>query len=113
MGYRPGVFPSLLILGQLAAVGVMAVTVRGALRNWRLSLRRERVLIESLALAGAALATAREAGLEIDLDRLDLALSVALLDELTAQDHLRFWQRVPLPGEPWPESVERAPIVTA
>jgi hypothetical protein len=98
----PAIETGLLIGITLGLLGVG----RTALRNWRMALRRENLLL----LIAATYEARMRGEVEDEAGAYHLTrLHVALADELHAQQH---WRRIPPIGEPWPESTEPAPLVT-
>lgn len=70
-----------------------------------MALRRERILVEVVQTQHALLGRMIE-GEAISWDELEgyaLRTDVAVTDEMEAQARVRFWQRIPDIGKPWPD----------
>lgn len=94
----------LVIVGQATVLLFQAALIRGSLRGWRLSLRRESNLVAMQDMYRRMLRDAMIGVLDVEQLLLELArIEVLVIDELHAQSVLRWWMPVPSPGDPWPD----------
>jgi len=96
-----------LVLGlQLGSVIGLFMVNRSLLRRWRLSIRREEMLVRSCMTYDELLRRSVTGTLDEDELRLGLQLvNVGAADELAAQTLVGWRTRIPQVGEPWPDSM--------